>query len=393
MLKDIKEYCDSCVVCAEQRKSKLRAYLHPLDVATAPFEVIGIDFFGPLKPTSTLGNNHVLVITDYFTKWVEAIPLPDQTALTTCKALMNKIIFKHGPPKILISDRGANFTSNLFKEICNALKIKHRTTTAYHPQTNGLTERFNKTVVEMLRKYISEGFQNWEEMLGPVVFAYNNSVHSSTLETPYFLNHGRDPAMSIDRFFIPPEQNIITPQDYKTLTMKRIFDAFQLVKQNLVQARIDQKEQYDKRACIQNYNIGDKVLLDVKVNKEGVSKKFNPRFTGPFRIQRLHSNNTVLIKEYESNQTQLVNINRIKPLFESVIWKDNEPPLEHNVVHNVEPHLTDPPSNASTDLPSSNPDQNIQPHNSPSHAEKNPPPERKQGLRPRSAINLPARFK
>ena len=284
MFNDIKRYCTNCSICVEQRKSNLRAYLHPLEAATAPFEVIGIDFLGPLKPSSSFGNNHVLVITDYFTKWVEAVPLPDQTALTTCKALMNTIILKHGPPKILISDRGSNFTSGLFKEICKALNIKHKTTTAYHPQSNGLTERFNKTVVEMLRKYISRDFDDWEQMLGPVVFAYNNSVHSSTFETPYFLNHGRDPIMSIDRFLQPPEKHLVTPQDYKTLIMKRLYDAFQLVKQNLAQARIEQKEHYDKRAKIYDFKVGDKVLLDVKVNKEGASKKFNPRFTGLYSL-------------------------------------------------------------------------------------------------------------
>jgi len=71
------------------------------------------------------------------------------------------------------------------------------TTTAYHPQTNGQTERFNKTVAKMLRKYLENGLENWEDMLGPVTFAYNNSTHSFTLETPYFLNQGRDPLMPI----------------------------------------------------------------------------------------------------------------------------------------------------------------------------------------------------
>lgn len=79
----------------------------------------------------------------------------------------------------------------------------------------------------MLRKYISKGFDDWEEMLGPVVFAYNNSVHSSTEKTPYFLNHGRDPLMPIDPYLQPPPTNPVTPQDYKTLMMDRLYRAFQ----------------------------------------------------------------------------------------------------------------------------------------------------------------------
>ncbi|KAI9550516.1 hypothetical protein GHT06_005392 [Daphnia sinensis] len=172
-----------------------------------------------------LGNNHILVITDYFTKWVEVIPLSDQTALSTSKALVDRVILYHGPPRAIVTDRGSNFTSELFSSLCRALQIKQMKTTAYHPQTNGLTERFNKTVVEMLRKYIEQGFSKWEEVLGPVAFAYRNSVHSSTLETPYFLNHGRDPVMPIDQFLRKPS-NIITPSDYKSQLMQRLHEAF-----------------------------------------------------------------------------------------------------------------------------------------------------------------------
>lgn len=88
-------------------------------------------------------------------------------------------------------------------------------------------------MMEMLRKYTEDGYDDWEEMLGHVAFAYRHSVNSSTQETPYFLNHGRDAVMPIDMFLTPYSKELVTPQDYKSLTMKRLFDAFQLVKQNL----------------------------------------------------------------------------------------------------------------------------------------------------------------
>ena len=225
MLKDVKKYCKSCEVCALQRKVVTRAYLHPLEISTAPFEVIGMDFLGPIKPESLNGNKYVLVMTDAFSKWTEVVALPNQKAETTCRALMDKIILYHGPPKIIITDRGSNFTSRLFNNLCKELKTKHKTTTAYHPQTNGMTERFNKTVVGMIRKYVADGFQHWEDVLGPVASAYRNSVHSSTMESPYFLVTARDPSMVIDRFLIP-EAEKITPQDYKSQTMKRLREGF-----------------------------------------------------------------------------------------------------------------------------------------------------------------------
>ena len=104
--------------------------------------------------------------------------LPDTTALTTCKSLMEKIVLRHGPPKIIVTDRGSNFTAELFRELSKALGVKHRTTTAYHPQSNGHTERFNQTVVDMIRKYTDDSFANWEEMLHLVAFLVAQSISS-----------------------------------------------------------------------------------------------------------------------------------------------------------------------------------------------------------------------
>jgi hypothetical protein len=349
MLNDIREYCQKCEECARQKRSKNRATLLSLLPAAGPFERLGLDFVGPIHPTSYEGNNYILVITDYFTKWVEVIALPDWTAETTCKALVDKIINYHGPPRVIVTDRGTNFTSELFNHLCKALKTKHCTTTAYHPQTNGLTERFNKTMVDMLRKYLIDGYEDWEEMLGHVAFAYRHSVNSSTHETPYFLNHGRDAVMPIDNFLTPHSTEPITPQDYKSQTMKRLFDAFQLVKKNLERARLQQKQQYDKRAKNFEYQVGDKVLLDVRAVIPGVSKKLLPRFEGPYRILKICNNHTVEILPTKGGKVQLVHVNRIKPLLEAMIWKDDPCPEFRDVRTNEEELSTNDSLTENTD--------------------------------------------
>ena len=103
------------------------------------------------------GNKHILDVTDYFSRWPEAIALKDQKALTTAKCLFERVVTRHGMPKAIVSDRGANFTSKLFKYFCDKLQIKHRLTTAYHPASNGETERFNRTLTTMLRKQLNDG--------------------------------------------------------------------------------------------------------------------------------------------------------------------------------------------------------------------------------------------
>ncbi|KAI9565040.1 hypothetical protein GHT06_008785 [Daphnia sinensis] len=391
--------------------------LHSLQPAQALFETLGLDFLGPINPTSFEGNNHILVITDYFTKWVEVVALPDQTAVTTCKALVDRMINYHGPPRVIISDRGTNFISELFNELCKALRIKHCTTTAYHPQTNGLTERFNKTVVEMLRKYISEGYEDWEDMLGHVAFAYRHSINSSTHETPYFLNHGRDAVMPIDRWLQPTPSDPITPQDYKSQTMKRLFKAFDLVKENLEKARAQQKEQYNKRVKMFEYEKGDKVLLDVRTVKPGTSRKLNPRYQGPYRVTKINPNHTVEIRVTPGSAPQLVHTNRIKPLLEAMIWKDDPCPefedLRLNPAKQVieeeeeedltlEDDIVETPDYReafSLDLPAEENEMNISnpffgftsPPHGDNEAVEPARPERREGLRPWSAIRPPRR--
>jgi hypothetical protein len=186
-----------------------------------------------------------------------------------------------------------------------------------------MTERFNKTVVEMVRKYIDDGFENWEEVLGPMASAYRNSVHSSTMESSYFLITARDPSMVIDRFLIP-EKELITPQDYKSQTMKRLREGFNLVKRNLLDARRQQKNQYDRRDKEEKLEIGDCVLLDVRKTKLGTSKKLNPRYQGPFRISKVFPNHTTEIQTYNGNGTQLTRFNRLKILTECMIWRYKE---------------------------------------------------------------------
>ena len=131
----------------------------------------------------------------------------------------------------------------------------------------------------MIRHYISSGHNDWEDLLPPFWFAYCNSVHESTNETPYFLVHGRDPLLLIDRILDVANDNPLGPQDFKSKLMQNLYKAYNLVKINLVKERKHQKEQYDKRAKDLKYEPGDKVLLDVRMVPQGKCKKFVPRYT------------------------------------------------------------------------------------------------------------------
>ena len=150
-----------------------------------------MDFVGPL-PLSEAGNRYLLVMADYYTRWVEAFPLPDQRAETVARVIVRDIVSRYGVPAVLHSDKGPNFESKLIKELTNLLGIKKVKTTAYHPQCDGLVERLNQTILRMLSKHVAENQKDWDLWLPCVLLAYRSAKQSSTGQSPFRLMYGRE---------------------------------------------------------------------------------------------------------------------------------------------------------------------------------------------------------
>ena len=117
---------------------------------------------------------------DYLTKWVEAFPVADQCAETIARLFVNNIICRHGVPEQLLSDRGANFLSELIQDICKILGTEKINTSGYHPQTDGLVEKFNSTLINMIAKCCEVNRHDWDQHLPFLLFAYRSSVQEST---------------------------------------------------------------------------------------------------------------------------------------------------------------------------------------------------------------------
>eukprot|EP00731_Ephydatia_muelleri_P025646 Em0017g729a len=159
----------------------------------APWYMVGIDFIGPLSPVAKDGSRYILTISDYFTKWVEVVPTVNKMASTVASSLF-KIFMRMGLPRVLLSDNGSEFCNALNDQLSEILGIKRRLTTPYHPQANGLDERFNQTLQNMLVKYVDM----WSHYLDTCAFAYNTSRHDSTKYTPFMLMFGRRATLPID---------------------------------------------------------------------------------------------------------------------------------------------------------------------------------------------------
>ncbi|MHB1799638.1 MAG: reverse transcriptase family protein [Vulcanimicrobiaceae bacterium] len=285
MKKDIQHWVNSCMDCA-MRKSppNLRPdYLQPIPVGQ-PFEMVGMDFIGPIHPKTKSGNQYILVFTDYLTKWPEAFATKDSTASTVAKYLVEEVIARHGAPIKLLSDRGKAFLSNIVDETCKLLGISQKFTTAYHPQTDGLTEKFNGTLVHMLSKFLKKNFANWDELIPYVLFAYRTSLQESTLETPFFLVYGRDPIVPIDVALRYQNMGPSDPHEYRTKLVQRAEMARQLALEQIQKAQMKYQEQYKKIGTPREFEEGDQVWIYSPVIKQGQPRKFASCWLGPFRI-------------------------------------------------------------------------------------------------------------
>ena len=192
MAKDTELYCRSCMVC---QRSKLPMPT-PVPMTNIPigrpWQMLAVDVLQ--VPVSSRGNRYLLVIQDYFTKWAEAIPMPNQTAECIAGILID-LFSRFGIPEILHSDQGANFESTMIQRVCAAFGVLKSRTTAYHPQGDGMVERFNRTLLQLLRCYTDQNDIDWEGNLPLVLYAYRTASNASTGFSPFVLMMGRDPVL------------------------------------------------------------------------------------------------------------------------------------------------------------------------------------------------------
>ena len=159
-----------------------------------------MDVVGPL-PRTEAGNRFILVVSDYFTKWPEAFDLKDHKAETIAAVLVDEVICRHGVPLSIHTDQGRDFESTLLKNMCELLEVEKTRTTAYHPESDGLVERLNKTLVTMLRTCVDEEQKNWDTLLPKILLGYRTSVQTTTGYSPFRLVYGREAMLPVDIMF------------------------------------------------------------------------------------------------------------------------------------------------------------------------------------------------
>ncbi|CAF4458630.1 unnamed protein product, partial [Didymodactylos carnosus] len=198
MSRDIKKYVFSCQSCQRNKAMNQQPFgqLQSLAIPKGRWEQVTMDFIVGL-PKTAAGHDSIIVCIDRLTKRAYFKPNKFQaTAVDTATIFFETIFRHHSLPRIIISDRDPKFTSLFWQTLFTCIGTKLSLSTAFHPQTDGQSERLNRTVEEMLRHYVTQQPEKWDETLTQIEFAYNNSIQTSTGFSPFFLDTGRHPRIT-----------------------------------------------------------------------------------------------------------------------------------------------------------------------------------------------------
>ena len=275
MYKDTVNWLKACIPCAKRKTPKVtKIGLNPINEADQPFDMVGMDVLGPLTETPR-GNKYIVVFSDYGSRWPEGFAMKDKKTTTISKIYVNEVVSRHGAPKILLSDQGGEFMSKLVKDICSYLKTTKVNTTAYHPQTNGLTERFNATLCQMLAIYVDLNQQNWDELLPIVLFAYRTAIQETTLQSPFEILYNRTPRLPNDLESVRIENKVV--KDFNTNWLA--------AKKRIREVGEKSKRRFDSKYKEKVIEIGDSVRLLSLPTKTGLKLKLRgDLWTGPFKV-------------------------------------------------------------------------------------------------------------
>ena len=310
--RDVKTWCSACLVCA-QSKLPTRKPRAPLVTYLPgyPMERIAIDILSGF-PTSDHGNTCIMVVGEYFSRWIEAFALPDHQAERVAEILVDEVFRRYGVPDVIHTDQGPEFESLLIKSLCEELGVQKTRTTPYHPESDGLVERANRTIIGMLRTMVDDHQRNWDKVLPKVLWAYLVTEHSSTGFTPGRVFLGREARLPVDLMFGRKPTSYDNQAAYVKELDVHMRYAFKLVRAHLSARQICQKDWYDRSKHGSKYSVGDWVMLFNPRVKKGRRRKLHRPFEGPYRVVKVLNDVLFRIQLVKGRKRRVVHFNRLK---------------------------------------------------------------------------------
>ena len=318
MYSDVKKYVNSCHQCMERHAHKhiKRAPLQRTFCPEYPMHISSFDIVGPMK-TSYRGNTHYLSWIDHFSRFPEAIPLSETNTEAVAKAFVEQIISRYGISKVLLSDRGSNFTSRLMQSICKLLGVKRILSSPRHPQANGRVERLHSTIGNILSHFVDSSQKNWDEVLPMALLAIRSSVNRSTGDTPAQIFTGRDLILPLDIDAQLPFDPFASIDSYRDLLHKHLSALHEVVRANNENSILSQEKSYPHQNDTPVIHEGMLVYLHNPQFKVGLTRKLQKVNRGPYRVLHLTSPVNARIQHlHNPGDVQLVHVNRLRKFVE-----------------------------------------------------------------------------
>jgi transposase InsO family protein len=280
-------------------------------IVGAPLERIAIDVLGPL-PVSDRGNKYILIAADYFTKWVEAYPLENQRAEVVAEVLVKEFVSRFGVPMQLHSDQGRNFESAVFSGVCKLLGVDKTRTTALHPESDGMVERFNRTLENQLAIFVEHHQKDWDDHIPLLMMSYRSAVHESTKQTPAKLMFGRELNLPIDLLFgRPPNERVESIDDYVEALEKRLENVYEFARIRTRIASDRMKKRYDVCASDEVFKVGELVWLYNPRRRKGLSPKLMCDWEGPCVIVKQINELLYRVRKSNRDKPRIIHRNRL----------------------------------------------------------------------------------
>ena len=310
-MEDVGEWCKTCDVCQRRKNPKSRnvAPLTSIDAGKGPFEHIALDL---LKlPLTERGNQYLLVIEDFFSKWIEAFPLQRTAAPSVAHCLLNGWIARFGCPYSILSDQGREFESRLFKALNKLLQCKKLRTTTYHPRTDGMVERSNRTVIDVLSKY-GESEPNWDLHMPLALFAIRTSEHATTGFSPFSLTYGREARIPWDIVYGSAPHTLMPLEKWVAEKKEHMTKVFKMVQQHTHKRQLQQKRYFDsnRRGEFQGFEEGELVMVFDPACRSKDGKLCSP-WAGPHRVVSKLSEALYKV-ELGLGKERVVNVEKLK---------------------------------------------------------------------------------
>ena len=313
MQTDITNYVRSCLRCAENNpvRRKPSGHLQSITPPEGVWQMLSMDFHGPITPVSARGNRYIVSLTDIFSKFVITRAVRDCTAATAARFLQQDVICKYGTPKCILTDNGSHFIASMMETLFHRLGIVNMYCTPYHPQTNGQIERFNSTMDAKIAALSNPSRSDWDDQLPFVTLNCNTTIHSTTRVIPFELMYGRSAVLPCD------SQNSMVSLDpdprYTDKLREHITSLTRTARANISLAQTSSKTRYDLHRSNPSYQINDIVLVK-NIHRR---YKFDVRFEGPFRILRRTSPKTYVVQHVHlSHIFRTVTVDSITPVIE-----------------------------------------------------------------------------